>query len=146
MVLMFSSHLEAEINGLVLHSEVTRRACCLVLLCFGGELRVVFCPPPSHRERWHSRNTCFTLSLSGICYDITLWGSDTLVLLAFSLSMVWNFQLLLTDTAWVSVIDFPFWHACRTSVSSHRFHPFHARWDHVYPLQTSKMLISGLFM
>lgn len=127
-------------------SNATSLLSCSVVLCWWAVSCVLFSAllPPTV-----SGDIAVTPASLSACLESAMTspsGADTLVLLAFSLSMIWNFQLLLTDTACVSVIDFPFWHACRTSVSSHCFHPFHARWDHVYPLQTSKMLISGLFM
>lgn len=35
--------------------------------------------PLLHSERWHSGNTCFTLSLSGICSDVILGRSEPFV-------------------------------------------------------------------
>lgn len=72
-----------------------RWGCCSVLLWFSRQRWVSYAAccglPSSCCEWWHNRNTCFTLTLSGICYDVTsLYRSEPLVSLTFSLWTLWN--------------------------------------------------------
>jgi len=73
VVLVLSGHLQPQTNwadlqdACVKRSNVRTTSCSLVLHCSGRCAESC----SSHCERWRRRNTCFTLTLSGIWYDVT---------------------------------------------------------------------------
>lgn len=91
----------------------------------------MFSPPRC--ERWHTRNTCFTLTLSGIWNDVNL-PLQPLVWLMFSLWTLWN-QLTVCRVLSLSLTltgPFPF---LTFELCSHFIWLFtslsHARWGNV---------------